>query len=131
MAVAINPSDPGAVPGASTQARPGGFRWGRNRIDEGVKGALSLGMVPPLSDHSRYDLLAQEALRGVVRRVLGDVARNGLPGEHHFYVTFGTGAPGVKISDRLRAEHPDEMTIVLQHQFWDLEVTDQAFEVGL
>jgi uncharacterized protein len=83
------------------------------------------------TDHIRYDLLAQDALRGVVRRVLGDVARNGLPGEHHFYVTFGTGAPGVKISDRLRVEHPDEMTIVLQHQFWDLEVTDEAFEVGL
>ena len=83
------------------------------------------------TDHIRYDLLAQDALRGVVRRVLGDVARNGLPGEHHFYVTFGTGAPGVKISDRLRVEHPDEMTIVLQHQFWDLEVTDETFEVGL
>ena len=83
------------------------------------------------TDHIRYDLLAQDALRGVVRRVLADVARNGLPGEHHFYITFGSGAPGVKISDRLRAEHPEEMTIVLQHQFWDLEVTDQGFEVGL
>jgi len=83
------------------------------------------------TDHIRYDLLAQEALRGVVRRVLADVARNGVPGEHHFYVTFDTRAAGLKISERLRTEHPEEMTIVLQHQFWDLIVTDQGFEVGL
>jgi hypothetical protein len=83
------------------------------------------------TDHIRYDLLAQEALRGVVRRVLADVARNGLPGEHHFYVTFDTHAPGVNISERLKTEHPEEMTIVLQHQFWDLEVDEHAFEVGL
>jgi hypothetical protein len=83
------------------------------------------------TDHIRYDLLAQEALRGVVRRVLADVARNGLPGEHHFYVTFDTRAPGLKISERLKAEHPEEMTIVLQHQFWDLIIGDQGFEVGL
>jgi len=83
------------------------------------------------TDHIRYDLLAQEALRGVLRRVLTDVAKNGLPGEHHFYVTFDTGAPGLKISERLRTEHPEEMTIVLQHQFWDLIVTEDAFEVGL
>src|SRR2546429_9413735 len=82
-------------------------------------------------DHIRYDLLTQQALRAVVRRVLSDVARNGLPGEHHFYVTFDTRAPGLKISERLRTEHPEEMTIVLQHQFWDLTVTDQAFEIGL
>ena len=83
------------------------------------------------TDHIRYDLLAQEALRGVVHRVLSDVARNGLPGEHHFYITFDTRAPGLKISDRLKSEHPEEMTIVLQHQFWDLAVSDEAFEVGL
>jgi hypothetical protein len=83
------------------------------------------------TDHIRYDLLAQEALRGVVRRVLTDVAKNGLPGEHHFYVTFDTRTPGLKISQRLKAQHPEEMTIVLQHQFWDLLVTEQAFEVGL
>ena len=83
------------------------------------------------TDHIRYDLLAQEALRGVLRRVLADVARNGLPGEHHFYVTFDTGAPGVKASERLKSEHPQEMTIVLQHQFWDLTVTEDGFEVGL
>jgi hypothetical protein len=83
------------------------------------------------TDHIRYDLLAREALRSVVRRVLSDVARNGLPGDHHFYVTFDTRAPGLKISDRLRAEHPEEMTIVLQHQFWDLLVTEEIFEIGL
>jgi len=83
------------------------------------------------TDHIRYDLLAQEALRGVVHRVLSDVARNGLPGEHHLYITFDTRAPGLKISDRLKSEHPEEMTIVLQHQFWDLTVSDQGFEVGL
>jgi uncharacterized protein len=82
-------------------------------------------------DHFRYDLLAQEALRGVVRRVLTEAAKDGLPGEHHFYVTFATGAPGVKISPRLAAQHPQEMTIVLQHQFWDLTVCEEAFEVGL
>jgi uncharacterized protein len=83
------------------------------------------------TDHIRYDLLAQEALRGVVRRVLADVAKKGLPGEHHFYVTFDTRAGGVKMSPRLVAQHPEEMTIILQHQFWDLVVTDRAFEVGL
>jgi hypothetical protein len=82
-------------------------------------------------DHFRYDLLAQEALRGVVRRVLTATAKNGLPGEHHFYVTFDTRAPGLKISPRLAAQHPQEMTIVLQHQFWDLTVADESFEVGL
>jgi hypothetical protein len=83
------------------------------------------------TDHIRYDLLAQEALRGVVRRVLTDAAKSGLPGEHHFYVSFDTRAPGVRISPRLREKYPEEMTIVLQHQFWDLIVTDQGFEVGL
>jgi hypothetical protein len=83
------------------------------------------------TDHIRYDLLAQEALRGVVRRVLTDAATNGLLGEHHFYVTFDTRAAGLKISERLRTEHPEEMTIVLQHQFWDLEVSEEGFEVGL
>jgi len=82
-------------------------------------------------DHIRYDILAQEALRGVVRRVLSDAAKNGLPGEHHFYVSFDTRVPGVRLSPRLRNEYPEEMTIVLQHQFWDLSVTDQAFEVAL
>ncbi len=82
-------------------------------------------------DHLRYDLLAQEALRGVVRNVLSDVAKKGLPGEHHFYVSFDTNAEGVQISPRLHAQYPEEMTIVLQHQFWDLGVTDERFQVGL
>jgi hypothetical protein len=82
-------------------------------------------------DLIRYDLLAQDALRGLVRKVLSDVAKFGLPGEHHFYISFDTRAPGVRISQRLREKYPDEMTIVLQHQFWDLTVTEQTFEVGL
>jgi uncharacterized protein len=83
-------------------------------------------------DHIRYDLLTQQALRAVVRRVLTDVAKTGtLPGEHHFYVTFATQAPGVRISARLREQYPEEMTIVLQHQFWDLAVSEQHFEVAL
>ncbi len=83
------------------------------------------------TDHIRYDLLAQEALRGVVRRVLVDAAKSGLPGEHHFFVSFDTRAPDVRISARLREKYPEEMTIVLQHQFWDLIVTEEGFEVGL
>jgi uncharacterized protein len=82
-------------------------------------------------DHIRYDILTQEALRGVVQRVLADVAKNGLPGEHHFYVSFETRAEGVRVSPRMLAQYPEEMTIVLQHQFWDLAVTDAGFEVGL
>jgi uncharacterized protein len=82
-------------------------------------------------DLIRYDLLAQEALRGVVRRVVADAAKNGLPGEHHFFITFDTAKPGIKMSPRLHAQHPEELTIVLQHQFWDLTATDEAFEVGL
>jgi uncharacterized protein len=83
------------------------------------------------TDHIRYDLLAQDALRSVVRRVLTDAAREGLPGEHHFYISFKTQHPGVRISHRLGEKYPDEITIVLQHQFWDLQVSDQGFEVGL
>ena len=82
-------------------------------------------------DHIRYDILAQAALRGVVRTVLADAAKNGLPGEHHFKITFDTAAPGVRLSERMRAQYPQAMTIVLQHQFWDLAVRDDAFEVGL
>ena len=84
-----------------------------------------------MAGHIRYDLLTQQALRGVVRSVLGDAAKKGLPGDHHFFIEFDTHAAGVRMSDRLRAQHPDKMTIILQHQFWDLAVTEQAFEVGL
>jgi uncharacterized protein len=82
-------------------------------------------------DYIRYDVLAQAALRGVVRTVLADVAKKGLPGEHHFKITFDTAAPGVRLSERMRGQYPDAMTIVLQHQFWDLTVDDDGFEVGL
>jgi hypothetical protein len=82
-------------------------------------------------DHIRYDILAQEALRGVVRTVLADAAKNGLPGEHHFYISFDTRADGVRLSPRMLKEYPQEMTIVLQHQFWDLMVTEDGFEVGM
>lgn len=82
-------------------------------------------------DLIRYDILAQDALRGVIRKVLAEVARTGLPGEHHFFITFATQAPGVRISSRLLAQYPEDITIVLQHQYWDLTVSEQAFEVGL
>jgi hypothetical protein len=82
-------------------------------------------------DHIRYDLLTQQALRGVVRAVLVDAAKRGLPGDHHFYISFDTNAEGLRLSSRMRAQYPQEMTIVLQHQFWDLIVTEDAFEVGL
>src|ERR1700687_4240106 len=82
-------------------------------------------------DHIRYDILAQAALRGVVRTVLADAAKNGLPGEHHFNITFHTTAPGVRLSERMHAQYPQAMTIVMQHQFWDLAVSDEAFELGL
>jgi len=89
-------------------------------------------LIPPMStDLIRYDLQVQDALRSVVRKVLADAARDGLPGEHHFYITFRTQAPGVKMSTRLREQYPEEMTIILQYQFWDLKVEDSFFEVGL
>jgi uncharacterized protein len=79
-----------------------------------------------------YDEIVQEALRAVVGRVLGQIQHEGmLPGDHHFYVTFKTQAPGVSIPAHLIARFPDEMTIVLQNKFWDLKVHDEAFEVGL
>jgi hypothetical protein len=83
------------------------------------------------TDHIRYDVLTRDALRGVLRRVLSDAATHGLPGEHHFFITFLSTAEGVKLSPRLLAQYPDEMTIILQHQFWDLVVHDDRFEVGL
>ncbi len=84
-----------------------------------------------VQDHIRYDILAQDALRGVIRKVLTEVAKAGLPGNHHFFITFLTCAPGVRISSRLKEKYPEQMTIVMQHQFWDMLVTDQLFEVGL
>jgi len=84
-----------------------------------------------MTDQIRYDLLTQQALRGVVRGVLADAAKKGLPGDHHFYISFNTEADGVRMSERLRAQYPQTMTIILQHQYWDLNVTEQGFDVGL
>jgi hypothetical protein len=84
------------------------------------------------ADHFRYDLLVQNAMRGVVRKVLAKVAARGsLPGDHHFMISFRTDAPGVKISRRLAEEWPQEMTIILQHQFYNLVVDDVGFSVSL
>ncbi len=82
-------------------------------------------------DFMRYDLMAQKALRGVVRLALERIAETGLPGDHHFYISFDTQAPGVKMSDRLRREYTEEMTIVLQHQYWGLEIHDDFFQIEL
>ena len=82
-------------------------------------------------DLIRYDILVQEAMRGVIRKVMGEVARTGIPGNHHFFITFMTHASGVRISTRLREKYPEQMTIVIQHQYWDLEVSDSHFEIGL
>jgi len=78
-----------------------------------------------------YDEIVQEALRAVVGRVLNQVVAQGLPGSHHFYITFKTHAPGVDIPAALIARFPDEMTIVLQNKFWDLSVDEESFSVGL
>jgi uncharacterized protein len=82
-------------------------------------------------DLMRYDLLAQDALRGVVRAALLRVRQSGLPGEHHFYISFNTRHPDVRLSERLRNKYEKEMTIVLQHQFWNLQVGERDFEVEL
>lgn len=94
---------------------------------------MQFGAPTPLmaDDHIRYDILAQDALRGVMRKVLQEVSRTGLPGNHHFFITFLTGAPGVRVSPRLRERYPEQMTIVIQFQYWDLKVTESGFEVGL
>ncbi|MGE0768646.1 MAG: ClpXP protease specificity-enhancing factor SspB [Hyphomicrobiaceae bacterium] len=81
--------------------------------------------------HIDYDALALEALRGVVKACLTQVARTGLLGDHHFYIAFNTQAPGVGMSKRLKEKYPVEMTIVLQHRFWDLAVDEDRFEVKL
>ena len=83
------------------------------------------------TDYIRYDLLVQDALRSVVRKVLTEAARTGLPGDHHFNISFKTQASGVVIPASMRQRYPDEMAIILQHEFWDLEVTSDGFEVSL
>jgi uncharacterized protein len=82
-------------------------------------------------DKIDYPAILQDALRDAVRRVLEQVAEHGLPGEHHFYIGFRTGFPGVEVPRHLRAQYPEEVSIVLQHQFWGLEVTPEAFSVLL
>jgi hypothetical protein len=87
---------------------------------------------PTSADEMRYDLLAQEALRGVIRAALKRAADpRGLPGQHHFYITFKTRAAGVSVPDDLAAKYPDEVTIVLQHQYWDLKPDEGQFSVML
>jgi hypothetical protein len=82
-----------------------------------------------MNDRFHYDALVDDALRSVVRRVLTQVADKGLPGSHHFYISFRSTDPGVELPDYLRAKYPEEMTIVLQHQYWDLIVQNESFEV--
>ena len=82
-------------------------------------------------DLFQYDKMVETALRGVVREALARAARDGLRGGHHFYISFRTGAPGVVLPPQILAKYPEDMTIVLQHQFWGLEVGDAAFSVTL
>ena len=82
-----------------------------------------------MNDRFQYDALVDDALRSVVRRVLTQVAEKGLPGSHHFYISFRSTDPGVELPEYLRAKYPEEMTIVLQHQYWDLIIDANHFEV--
>lgn len=107
------------------------FQPVRNRVEVENLDAFPGRQNNMATDLIRYDVLVQQALRGVVRKVLVDGARDGLPGNHHFYISFDTHAAGVKMSPRLREMYPEEMTVVLQHQFWDLAVTETGFEVSL
>ncbi len=85
-----------------------------------------------MTDYIKYDSLTQAAMRGVVREALRRAAATGrFPGDHHFYITFRTRAPGVKIADHLVQRFPDDMTIVIQHQFWDFDIQENHFEVVL
>src|ERR1700744_1132014 len=83
------------------------------------------------TDHIRYGVLARDSFRGVRLKVVTDAAAHALAGEHHFFIAFLSKAEGVKLSPRLLAQYPDEMTIILQHEFWDLAVAEDRFEVGL
>jgi hypothetical protein len=90
---------------------------------------LSANFRQAMNDRFHYDALVDDALRSVVRRVLTQVAEKGLPGSHHFYISFRSTDPGVQLPDYLRAKYPEEMTIVLQHQYWDLIIGADSFEV--
>ena len=110
----------------------GKLACGNKRLDFGLPAVHLDAMTEEHVDSLiPYDDVVQEALRAVVGRVLGNVARDGLPGDHHFYITFKTQAPGVAIPQHLHERFPDEMTIVLQHKYWDLKVEAEHFEVGL
>lgn len=82
-------------------------------------------------DYLDYGKLIDDAMHYVVRRSLEHVVEKGLPGDHHFFITFDTHHPGVMISEELMARYPEEMTIVIQHQFWDLEVNERGFSLVL
>jgi uncharacterized protein len=84
-----------------------------------------------MSEHFNYPVLVDEAMRGVVRQVLRHAKSDGLQGNHHFYISFNTQYPGVMISPQLRARYPEEMTIVVQHQYWDLEIQQNHFSLML
>lgn len=86
----------------------------------------------PAKDHIGYQALTQSALKGVVREALTQASKlDSLPGDHHFYITFRTNAPGVQIADYLKDKFPEEMTIVVQHQYWDFKVFEDRFQVIL
>ena len=116
---------------AQVQTARTGVPFVAGRASIGLTTGIRASRKPLMPDQIRYDLLTQQALRGVVRSVLIDAAKNGLPGDHHFYIAFDTRAEGVGMPDRLRSQYPEQMTIILQHQFWDLKVDDDGFEVGL
>ena len=82
-------------------------------------------------DLIRYDILTQDALRKMIASLLEEVARTGLPGDHHFFITFDTRAKNVQLSPRMKEKYPEEMTIVVQHRFWELEITPEQFQIGL
>lgn len=92
---------------------------------------MSMNDEPQNEDLIRYDILTQEALRGVIKRVLEEVMNCGLPGEHHFFITFDTNHPGVRLSKRMKERYPEDMTIVIQHTYWDLEVNEGSFKIDL
>jgi hypothetical protein len=84
-----------------------------------------------MTDSINYSSLIDSGMRSVVREVLRQASQKGLPGDHHFYVSFNTTFPGVRVSETIRSKYPKEMTIVLQHQFWDFKVEEQQFQVTL
>ncbi len=103
----------------------------RNEPEKGPEAVDDEGGSVPADSLIRYDLMVQEALRHVIKEALTLAANDGLPGEHHYYITFSTTHPGVDMPDSLRAQYPEEMTIVLQHQFWQLDVGKTEFSVTL